>query len=61
MEYNIIYLSGGREKSYLAAARRVIWRPPEELFGGRQKSYLAAARRDKLSGGRQITLLAAAI
>ena len=23
MEYNIIYLSGGRQKSYLAAARRV--------------------------------------
>ena len=32
---------------YLAASRRVIWRPPEE------KSYLAAARREELSGGRQ--------
>ena len=68
MEYNIIYLSGGRQKSYLTAARRVIWRPPEELFDGRQKSYLAAARRviwpaarrDRLSGGCQITLLVAA-
>ena len=29
---------GGRQKSYLAAARR------EELSGGRQKTYLAAAR-----------------
>ena len=47
MEYNIIYLSGGgRQKSYLAAARRVIWRPPEELSGGRHK----------LSGGRQIII-----
>ena len=53
MENNIIYLSGGRQKSY---------------FGGRQKSYLAAARRDKIiwrppdnsSGGRQIIYLAAA-
>ena len=49
MEYNIIYLSGGRQKSYL-----VIWRPPEEI------NYLAAARRDKLSGGRQKSYLAAA-
>ena len=47
MKYNIIYLSGGRQKNYFAAARRVIWRPPEEI------DYLAAARRDKLSGGRQ--------
>ena len=36
MKYN---LSGGHQKSYLAAARRVIRLPPEE------KSYLAAARR----------------
>ena len=47
MKYNIIYLSGGRQKSYLVAARRVIWRPPEEI------NYMAAARRNKLSGGRQ--------
>ena len=56
MEYNIIYISGGRQKSYLAAARRVIWRPPEEI------NYLAAARRViwrppyNLSGGRQINI-----
>ena len=49
-EWNIIYLSGGRQRSYLAAARRVTWRPPEEI------NYLAAARRDKLSGGRQIII-----
>ena len=60
MEYNIIYLSGGRQKSYLAAARRVIWRPLEEI------NYLAAARRviwrppEELSGGRQKSYLAAA-
>ena len=47
MEYNIIYFSGSRQKSYLAAARR------DKLSGGRQKSYVAAARRDKVSGGRQ--------
>ena len=41
MKYNIIYLSGGRQKSYLAAARRVIWRPLEEI------NYVAAARRVK--------------
>ena len=45
-------LSGCHQKSYLAVARRVIWRPPKELFGGRQLSYLAAARREELSGGR---------
>ena len=49
-------LSDGSQKSYLAAARKVIWRPPEE------KSYLAAARRviwrppEELSGGRQIII-----
>ena len=39
MKYNIIYLSGGRQKSYLAVASRVILRPPEELSGVRQNSY----------------------
>ena len=62
MKYNIIYLSGGRQKSYLAATRR------DKLSGGRPKSYLAVARRviwrppegylaatrtEELSGGRQ--------
>ena len=50
-EWNIIYL---------AATRRVIWLPPEELFGYRQKSYLATARREELSGGRQNSYLATA-
>ena len=42
-----------QKKSYLAAARRVIWLPPKELSGGFEKSYLAAIRRDELSGCRQ--------
>ena len=39
MKCNIIYLSGGRQKSYLAAARR------DKLSGGREKNYLTAAIR----------------
>ena len=51
---NIIYLSGRRQKSYLAAARRVIWRPPEEI------NYLAAARRVIWRPPEEINYLAAA-
>ena len=53
MKYSIIYLSGARQKSYLAAPRR------DKLSGSRQKSYLAVARRViwrppvELSCGRQ--------
>ena len=56
MEYNILYISGGRQKSYLAAASRVIWRPSDEI------NYLAVARsfiwrpQDNSSGGRQIII-----
>ena len=49
-----IYLSGGRQKSYLAAARR------DWLFGGRQKSYLDTTRRVILRPPEEKNYLAAA-
>ena len=54
-EWNIILynLSGGRQKSYLATTRRVIWLSPEELSGGRQKRRVIWLSPEELSGGRQ--------
>ena len=55
--HKIVTEARRRKKSYMAAARRVMWGPQEELYGGRQKSYVAAARRviwrqpEELCGG----------